>query len=391
MNYAARSLTLAALLCACGPRGGQMPAPARRATYALKGVRVLDVVAARYSPRSVVLVSGDRIAQVIPADAYRPDLADSTIDLSDKVLVPGLIDAHVHLVLGGPPAANALATLRAGFTTVVDLGARSQRVLRLRDSVNAGLIPGPRILAAGMWVGIQGGVCEFSGIGVAGGPDAFRRRIRENVAAGADLIKLCVSGWPAEAFAKPERYEMGDDILSASVAEAHQARRLAVAHDLSRGGVAAALRAGIDGLAHAAYVDSTLATEMRRRNVFLIPTLASLAGGDSSAAARALVAAVALAHRLQVPIVFGTDGGVLPHGSNAREFAALREAGLRPIDALRAATINAASALGLADSLGAVRAGMLADLVAIDGDVLADLETLKQPRFVMARGRVVLR
>jgi imidazolonepropionase-like amidohydrolase len=250
---------------------------------------------------------------------------------------------------------------------------------------------GPRILAAGLWIGKQGGVCEFNGIGVAGGADAFRRRVRENIEAGADLIKLCVSGWPAEAFAQPDRYELDDEAMTASVAEARRTGKRVIAHDLSRAGVAAALRAGVNGLAHAAYVDSALAVEMNKRNVFLIPTLASLTSGDSSAAARALIAAVTLAQRRGVTIVFGTDAGVLPHGGNAAEFSALTNAGLTPIDALRAATSNAASALGLADSIGAIRPGMVADLIAVNGDVLNDVGVLQNPRLVMARGRIVRR
>ncbi len=353
-------------------------------------MRILDLETGRHSQPSTVLITGSRIARILPTGTGNPPAADSTIDLSGRYLLPGLIDAHVHLVLAGPMQANALATLQAGFTTVADLGARAHRVLPFRDSVLAGTISGPRILAAGLWVGTQGGVCEFGGIGVAGGPEAFRRRIVENLDAGADLIKLCVSGWPAEAFANPDRYELTDSVLAASVAEAHRAGKLVIAHNLSPGGVRAGLRAGIDGLAHAAYLDSALALEMKRRNVFLIPTLASLTGGDSSAASRGLVRAVRLAHRLGVRIVFGTDAGVIPHGQNALEFAALRDAGLSPLEAIRAATIAAATALRL-DSLGAIRPGMVADLVALDGDPLQDLERLKRPTFVMARGRVVAR
>ena len=375
----------------CGVTAGAGSVPEQRASYAIRGARILDVGSGLYSAPSVILVTGDKLVRVLQAESYRTDLADSTVNLAGKVVLPGLIDAHVHLVLGGPVRANALADLRAGFTTVVDLGALAHRLLRIRDSINAGIIPGPRVLAAGMWVGVKGGVCEFTGIGVVGGPEQFRARVRENIAAGADVIKLCVSGWANEAFANPAQYEMPDDALVASVQEAHQHRRLVVAHDLSRGGVRAALRANVDGLAHAAYLDSATALEMRAKNVFMIPTLASLATGDTSDATRALVASVALAHRLGVRLVFGTDGGVLRHGNNADEFTALVRAGIPPLAAVRAATINAATAFGLADSLGAVRAGMLADLIAVDGDPLQDVATLRAPHFVMSRGKIVPR
>jgi imidazolonepropionase-like amidohydrolase len=383
------TLQLLASFLALAVAGAGMPRPRAAGTYAITGVRVLDVAAGRYSPPSVVIVAGTRIARIVDAGGFRPASGDSVIDLSGAYLLPGLIDAHVHLTLGGTIAANAAATLRAGFTTVVDLGARAHRVLRFRDSVNAGLALGPRILAAGQWIGIQGGVCEFNGIGVAGGAEALRHRVRENVDAGADVIKLCVSGWPAEAFANPEKYELDDARLSASVSEAHASRRLVIAHDLSRAGVAAALRLGVDGFAHAAYVDSSIASEMKRRNAFMMPTLASLTTGDSSAAARQLIAAVTLAQKTGVKMVFGTDAGVIRHGDNAIEFPALVNAGLSPIEAIRAATTNAATSLRLADSVGVVRPGMVADLVAFDVDPLKEIEALQKPRFVMARGSVV--
>jgi len=363
------------------------PAPA---SYALKGARVLDLATGAWSAPALVLVSGGRISRIAPEAEYRAGLADSTVDLTGKYLIPGLIDAHVHLGIGGRPAANALADLRAGFTTVADLGAVSHAILRLRDSINAGLLPGPRVLAAGLWVGIKGGVCEFTGIGIAGGAEAFRARIRENAAAGADLVKLCVSGWPAESFANPERYELPDEVLAASVAEAHAEGKLAVAHAISRGAVQASLRAGVDGLAHAAYLDSATAAAMRDQRMFMVATLASLTGADSSAASRGLRESVLLAHRLGVRILLGTDGGVLPHGRNAEEALALRAAGLEPLEVLRAGTLYAAAALRLADSLGALRSGMAADLLALEGDPLQDLAVLRRPRLVMARGRIAV-
>lgn len=365
------------------------PVPTQVVTYALKGARVLDVAAGTYSAPAVILVRGGRITRIAHEAEYRAGPADSTVDLSGKYLLPGLIDAHVHLGIGGPPAATALADLRAGFTTVVDLGAVTHRILQVRDSIGAGLLPGPRVLAAGIWVGIKGGVCEFTGIGIAGGAEDFRRRIRENAEAGADVVKLCVSGWPADAYRNPEGFELPDDVLAASVAEARSRGKLVIAHAISRGSVQAALRAGVDGLAHAAYVDSATAAAMRAKNMFMISTVASLTGADTSAASRALRAAVGLAHRLGVRIILGTDGGVLAHGRNADELLALGAVGLSPIEAIRAATLHAAAILRLADSIGAVRPGMVADLVALDGDPLRDLAVLKQPRLVMARGRIV--
>src|SRR5262249_48748742 len=151
-------------------------------------------------------------------------------------------------------------------------------------------------------------------------------------------IKVCVSGWPAAAYAVPEAYEMPDSILVPIVEEAHRLGRPVVAHDISLGGVRAAIRAGVDALAHAAYLDSAAAGELARKAVPVIATLASLTGQDTSIVSRALVSSTLAAYHGGVPIVFGTDAGVLKHGENAREFNALVNAGLSPIDAIRSAT-----------------------------------------------------
>lgn len=384
-------LSLAVAAVVTGATRAALPQAGARAELALHTGRVLDPIDGRYSEARTVLVREGRISDVIPTAQYRSGMADSVVDLREFTVLPGLIDAHVHLTIGNGVAASALADLQAGFTTVVDLGARTHRVLQLRDSLQREQFAGPRILAAGIWVGVKGGVCEFNGIGIADGVDAFRARIRSNAQAGAEVAKLCVSGWPADAFANPEKYELSDEVLRASVAEAHAAHQVVVAHDISLGGVRAALAAGVDGLAHAAYVDSVTAARMGDAGVFMIPTLASLTAGDTSGAARALVSAVRSAHRARVPIVFGTDGGVLPHGRNAEEFRVLVDAaGLTPLEAIRAATINAAAALRLRDSVGTVTRGKVADLIAVRGDPLADISALSAPALVMARGRIIL-
>ena len=353
----------------------------------IRAGRLLDVRAGQVTLNATVVVERGRIVSV-----DKPVVAsagDSIVDLSAYTVLPGLIDAHVHLAIGGTPRDNALADLRAGFTTIVDLGARTTRLLQIRDSINAGLIAGPRVLAAGIWIGRKDGVCEFGGIGIAGGADAFRARVRENVAARADLIKACVSGWPAAAYAKPDEYEMPDSVLFAIVEESRRLGRKVIAHDISHGGVRAALRAGVDGLAHAAYVDGATARQMKDRGMFVITTLASLVGQDTSTASRDLVASVGRMHNAGVTLVFGTDGGVLPHGQNAQEFMAMAQAGVKPLDAIRAATINAASALGLADSVGVIAPGMVADLIAVEGDPVSDLTVMQRVRFVMSRGKVL--
>ncbi|HEV8362531.1 MAG TPA: amidohydrolase family protein, partial [Gemmatimonadaceae bacterium] len=194
-----------------------------RAHYAIQTGRILDPRTGQFEQGTVLLIRGGKIVDAVPGAQFREGLADSVIDLRHFTVLPGLIDAHVHLAIGGPVAQTALADLRAGFTTVVDLGARTLRLVRIRDSINAGMIQGPRVLAAGMWVGIKGGVCEFNGLGIEGTADAFRARIRENVQGGADVIKLCVSGWPNEAYSNPQKYEIPDVVLIAAVDESRKA------------------------------------------------------------------------------------------------------------------------------------------------------------------------
>jgi len=346
-----------------------------------------DPVSGELRGPAVFRVQNGRIAERLSPDQTARTSA-SAIDLGTATLLPGLIDAHVHLQLGGRPDANARTILNAGFTTVIDLGATSDVVLRLRDRVAAGTVEGPRILASGLWVGTKGGVCELGGIGVAGGAEAFRRRVRENVAAGADLIKACVSGWPSDALANPNGYELDDENLRALTEEAITGGRVVVAHAISRGSVQAALRAGVRGLAHAADLDAATSRALQARGVFLIPTLASLTSGAPPTVVETLRSGVANASAAGVSIVFGTDSGALPHGQNAQEFAAMTAAGMSSVDAIRAATTASARAFGLDKEIGVLEPGMVADMIAVDGNPLADIQAMSRVVFVMHNGRI---
>jgi imidazolonepropionase-like amidohydrolase len=358
--------------------------------YVIRSGGFVDVRRGALVPHAVVVVQGDRIAAVGGAGDVRIPAEAEVVDLGDATLVPGLIDAHVHLTLGGAADSNARATLLAGFTTVQDLGALGYANLALRDAVNRGDIVGPRIMSAGLWLGVTGGTCDFDGIGVRG-PDAFARRVREDIAHGADVIKLCVTGWVDDAFANPHRYEISDSELVATVREAHAAGKKVIVHAISEAGVRVAVARGVDAVAHGNFADSATLASMTQRRVWVIPTLHSFSRDTASAHSRALLAHMAEEFRRGVPVAFGTDAGVIRHGSNAREFSHLIRLGMTPLEALQAATVNAAELLGIADRLGAVEVGKVADLVAVSGNPLDDITALERIVFVMRDGRIVRR
>lgn len=335
---------------------------------------------------AVLRVEGDRLVAVgTRADSVAPEA--TVIDLGAATLLPGLIDTHVHLTLGGPARANAEASLRAGFTTVQDLGSLGYAALALRDSIAAGLLPGPRVLASGPWLGVSGGTCDFDGIGIRGA-EAFARRVREDVARGADLIKICVTGWPEDGFNDPTKVEPSDDELRAAIAEAHRLGRRIVAHAIGTEGIRRSVAHGIDAIVHGGFVDDSTHREMRARRVWLAPTLRSFEVQPRTPALDSLSAHMRRVLTGPVPIAFGTDAGVIAHGRNAREFAALARHGMSPARALRAATADAATAIGWGDRIGHLAPGLLADVIAVDGDPLEDPTALERVVFVMQAGVV---
>ncbi|MBA2687070.1 MAG: amidohydrolase family protein [Gemmatimonadaceae bacterium] len=384
-------LALSALALLVGEHAHAQSAPpsvSDSTTMAVSAGRLLDVARGKYRSNVVILVRNGRITSIVPAKSFRRR-GERMVDLSRSTVMPGLIDGHVHLALQGNRHENAIATLTAGFTTIVDLGDVGFRVIQLRDSITAGTAVGPRILAAGRWVGASGGICDFNKIGVVGDSTAYSVAVNQNIAAGADVIKVCISKWLPDAYASPDAYELPDAAIRSVVKSAHTERRRVIAHDLSSGGVRAAVRAGVDGLAHGALVDRALAKEMKAKGMFLMPTLASLTSGSpGSPAEMALAESVRIAKDAGVLIVFGTDAGVLPHGSNAQEFGALVRAGLSPLEVIRSATVNAAMALGISAEAGTIAVGRPADLIAVDGDPLRDVTILQRVRFVMRSGRI---
>jgi len=355
-------------------------------THTLTARWLLDVERGEAIENGIIIVKGERIAAIGRKGEIKPE--GEQIKLGDATLMPGLIDAHVHLTLGGAGDANARATLRAGFTTVQDLGAVNYDNIKIRNSIRDGKFPGPSVVASGPWLGVSGGTCDFQGIGVKG-TDAFRARVRKDVDEGADLIKVCASGWLAQAAERPDACEISEEELRAAIDEAHLLKRRVAVHAISERAIAAAVNHGADLIVHGGFTSKATVAVMAERHVFQIPTLFSLKGSVAPAVYEQLRAHLAGAVRDGLPIAFGTDAGVIRHGQNAKEFSELAALGLKSLDAIRAATVEAAKAVGLGGQIGVLKDGARADIIAVEGDPLNDLNALQKVTFVMKAGRPV--
>lgn len=354
-----------------------------------------------------------------------------TIDLLDRFVMPGLIDAHVHLTLSPEREANqfettgeemliegivnAGRTLRAGFTTVRDLGARpySWPVIVLRDAIAEGRIDGPRVLVAGGSISATGGHADILGRpetiasrldtpGVCDGVPACRKAVRGQFRQGVDLIKINATGGGGERNGgKDDPPAFLGDELRALVETARSLRLKVAAHAHGTAGINAALEAGADSIEHGSFLDEASMALFLNRGAFLVPTLSvqdviakEIEGAEGPMRLRMRdflrhhPENVGTAYRSGVRIALGTDAGVVSHGQNARELEWLVKVGMTNADAIRAATAEAAELLGLADDAGSLEPGRLADLIAVRGDPLADIGALREVAFVMKAGRV---
>lgn len=380
MSRATRLHLFALVLC-----GSLTPAFGQE-TRTLTARWLLDIERGELIENGIIIIKGDRIGAVGRKGQIAP-MGEQT-DLGDATLMPGMIDAHVHLLLGGPAEANARATLRAGFTTVQDLGALNYANIKIRDAIREGKFPGPNVVASGPWLGVSAGTCDFQGIGVKGA-DAFRARVKKDVDEGADLIKVCASGWLAEAAEKPDACEISEEELRAAIDEAHKLKRRVAVHAISERAIAASVTHGADLIVHGGFTPKATVTAMAQRHVFQLPTLFSLKKSVDAGLYEKLRAHLATAVGEKLPVAFGTDAGVIRHGQNAKEFLELAALGLKPIDAIRAATVEAANAVGLGGQIGVLKNGARADIIAVEGDPLNDLNALQKVTFVMKAGQPI--
>lgn len=396
---------------------------------ALHAGHVLDVKTGKLLADQTLLIEDGKIVSAgaaseakIPADALRIDLPNATI-------LPGLIDAHTHLTFDPKfgydrlaisvprealiGAKNARITLLAGFTTVRNVGASGFTDVALRDAINAGDVPGPRLLVSGPPLSITGGHCDNNmlpyeyhavGDGVADGIAAVQHKVRENIKYGVDLIKVCATGGVLSLGDNPQHSQYTLEEMKAIVADAHRLGRKVAAHAHGAEGIRWAAEAGVDSVEHGSYIDDAGIAAMKEHGTYLVPTLylgdwmfenaeqTHMPAPLLAKAHEVIPAArknIAHAFASGVKVAFGTDAAVYPHGLNAHEFAVMVKLGLTPLQSIQAATINAADLLGWSGKVGTLEPGAWADIVAVDGDPVKDVTTLERVKFVMKGGEVM--
>ncbi|KAF1716892.1 amidohydrolase [Pseudoxanthomonas yeongjuensis] len=429
-----RTAALAAGLSLAFPPPAQPPAatPAP-ATTVLKAAHLFDGRSGNLSSPGLVVVQGSKIIAVganaaIPADAR-------VIDLGDATLVPGYIDAHTHIsydhdddwaqgfyegMLRFPveqsfhAGRNAEVTLLSGVTSAREVGAGDFVDVALRNAINAGLTEGPRLLVAGHALGSTGGHCDSSPFppdrvapsgplqGVCNGPEECRLAARLQMKYGADVIKICASGGVLSESDPVDVPQLTPAELAAIVSEAHNWNRKVAAH--SHGDVAAkqAVEAGVDSIEHGSFLTTSTLQLMKQKGVYLVPTRLALVwtvghadgyppkiGAKARAAGASHDAMFKNALKIGVPIAFGTDAAVSPHGINAQEFGDMVDLGMTPSAALLSSSQGSAKLLGIDGETGTLEAGKFADIVAVPGDVLQDIRATEKPMLVMKQGAIV--
>lgn len=390
---------------------------------------VLDVKSGKTLHDQTIMIEDGKITSIGAATELKVPSAALRVELPNATVLPGLIDAHTHLTMDPKfgyerlaisvsrealiGAKNARATLLAGFTSVRNVGASEFSDVALRDAINAGDVPGPRMLVSGPALGITGGHCDNNMLpfeyhatedGVADGVAAVQHKVRENIKYGSDLIKVCATGGVLSLGDNPQHSQYTLEEMKAIVADAHRLGRKVAAHAHGAEGIRWAVEAGVDSIEHGSYIDDAAIAVMKEHGTYLVPTLYL---GDwmmenaaqihmppplMAKAKEVLPAArknVAHAFASGIKVALGTDAAVYPHGLNGHEFAVMVKLGLTPLQSIQAGTINAADLLGWSGKVGTLEPGAWGDIVAVDGDPLKDVTVLERVKFVMKDGEVV--
>ena len=418
------------------PLGIRPEAPEGKGIVALKAARLIDGTGAATITSAVVIVTDNRITAVGDARSVTIPAGAKVIDLGDVTLLPGFIDAHTHLigrVLGDPDGdaasvrdydsfgailgvMHARDTLLSGFTSVRNVGAAGNFAdMALRKAINEGWTIGPRMETAGHALGMTGGHCDDNGFrpglldssikdGIANGPDEIRAAVRYQIKYGADVIKTCATGGVLSEGDAVGATQYTYEELKAMVEEATKLERKVAAHAHGTEGIKIAVRAGVASIEHGSFLDEEGARLMVERGTYLVPTLSAaeaveraaktgvlkgLRAEKALAAAASVRKAIRLAVANKVLIALGTDAGVIPHGTNAREFFLMVDwGGMTNMQAIQAGTLSGARLLGWDKHLGSLAPGKWADIVAVSGNPLQDIHAMEKAVFVMKNGVV---
>lgn len=404
--------------------------PAHAETVVITADRMVDVLAGKVIEQPVIIATDGRIVSVGRQGSVTFPEKAKRIDLAGKTILPGLIDMHVHLEAnpkyGGytnlqftdmfwtvQGVGNARAMLDAGFTTVRNLGTFDYADVAYKQAIEEGLMIGPRIVPAAYAIGATGSHCDSTYLppsykskspGVGDGPQEVRQRVREQRKYGAEVIKICATGGVFSRNTEPGQQQMAEEELRAIADEAHLWGLKVAAHAHGAAGIKAAIRSGIDTIEHASLIDDEGIKLARERGAWLsmdiFNTEYTQAEGKNNGVLEdnlrkdREVAQIQRdnfrkAHAAGVKMVFGSDAGVMPHGTAGGQFRYMVEYGMTPMEAIQAATRNAAQALGREKDVGAIAVGRYADIIAVDGDPLADVRQLEQVAIVIKGGEVV--
>ncbi|QKK01841.1 MAG: amidohydrolase family protein [Pseudomonadota bacterium] len=395
---------------------------------------LVDVIEGRTGDAATLVIKNGLVSEVLEGHP-RPTGTVEVIALDDLICLPGLMDMHTHLSSQSSRDAYinrfvlneadvtlravdyARRTLEAGFTTVRDLGDSFNVTVALREAIAEGRVPGPRIFTSAKSLATTGGHADPTNAwrrdlagepgprdGVLNGVAEARAAVRQRYKDGADLIKITATGGVLSVAASGDNAQFRDDELRAVIQTAADYGMHVAAHAHGAEGMKRAVEAGVHSIEHGTYMDDAIMALMIERGTWYVPTISAgrfvaikaeeegyfppVVAAKARRIGPLIQETFARAHAAGVRIAFGTDCGVCPHGSNAKEFGYMVEAGMSPADALRSATLNAAELLGRADQLGQLAPGYAADVIAVAGDPLDDVRQLEDIRFVMRDGQV---